>query len=104
MKAAVRRRSTALPLALACALMLAVGCQRHAASPDDCATVFYRLVDLELSESGYYDPVLRDRWHQSLARRFAPEVARCYGLRVRDDLAPCLAAAPHVRRRRARLE
>ncbi|HEY2732026.1 MAG TPA: hypothetical protein VGK52_18920 [Polyangia bacterium] len=91
MKTAARRRSTAL--ALACALILAGGCHRHAASPDDCAAVFDRLVDLELTESGYRDPVLRDRWRQNLAHRFAPELARCHGLRVRDDLAPCLAAA-----------
>jgi hypothetical protein len=93
MRTAVRRRSTALPLALACALILASGCHRHAASPDDCAAVFERLVDLELSEGGYRDPILRDRWRQNLAHRFAPDVARCHGLRVRDDLAPCLAAA-----------
>jgi len=93
MKAAVRRRSTALPLALACALILAGGCHRHAASAGDCAAVFKRLVDLELRESGYRDPILRDRWRETLARRFAPELARCRGLRMRDDLAPCLAAA-----------
>src|SRR5258706_15101556 len=69
------------------------GCQRHAASGAECAAVLDRLVELELNESGYRDPVLRARWQQDLGQRFAPEVARCRGLSVRDDLGKCLAAA-----------
>ena len=69
------------------------GCRRHAASAADCASVLERLVDLELAESGFRDPVLRARWQSELDRRFAPDLARCHGLRVHDDLVPCLASA-----------
>jgi hypothetical protein len=68
-------------------------CHRHAASIEDCHAVLDRLIDLELSESGYRDPILRARWQQDLARRFAPDLERCRGLTVLDDLRACLASA-----------
>ncbi len=69
------------------------GCNRHPASVDDCKAILHRLVDLELSESGYRDPVLRTRWQQDLVRRFAPDLERCRGQKVRDSLLTCLATA-----------
>ena len=71
----------------------APGCRRHAASADDCNDVLNRLIDLELVESGYRDPVLRARWQVDLGRRFAPELARCRNQKVRDDLHACLSTA-----------
>jgi hypothetical protein len=73
--------------------LAAPGCRRHAASTDDCNDVLNRLVDLELIESGYRDPALRARWQVDLARRFAPDLARCRNQEVRDDLHACLATA-----------
>ncbi len=69
------------------------GCRRHAASAEDCAGVLNRLIDLELIESGYRDPVVRARWEQNLERRFAPDLARCRNQKVRDDLRVCLTNA-----------
>ena len=69
------------------------GCRRHPASAADCGAVLDRIIQLELTESGYRDPVLRARWQQDLARRFAPELTRCRGLTVQDDLGPCLGQA-----------
>jgi hypothetical protein len=77
-------------------LFLAVsasGCNRHPASADECEAILQRLVELELSESGYRDPVLRTRWHKELVRRLAPDLARCRGQKVRSSLRACLASA-----------
>lgn len=69
------------------------GCRRRPASMDDCVAVLDKLVELELEESGYRDPVVRARWADEARRRFASELARCPGLLVRDDLHACLRAA-----------
>jgi hypothetical protein len=88
-------RSSGVPLAavIMAATLATAGCHRHAASAADCAAVLDRLIDLELTESGYRDPVVRVRWRDELGRRFAPDLARCRGLAVRNDLATCLTAA-----------
>jgi hypothetical protein len=69
------------------------GCNRHPASDDECEAILHRLIDLELSESGYRDPVLRTRWQEDLVRRFSPDLNRCRGQKVRSSLWTCLATA-----------
>lgn len=69
------------------------GCNGHPASASECSAILERLIDLELSESGYRDPVLRARWQQDLFRRFAPDLDRCRGREVRISLRTCLATA-----------
>ena len=69
------------------------GCGRHAATADDCRAVLDRIIDVELAESGYRDPVLRKRWQDELKQRFAPELSRCRGLTVRQDVRRCLDRA-----------
>jgi len=69
------------------------GCHRRPASMDDCVAVLDKLVELELEESGYRDPVVRARWADEARRRFAGELARCPGLLVKNDLYACLRAA-----------
>jgi hypothetical protein len=69
------------------------GCNRHPATEDDCEAILHRLVDLELSESGYRDPILRTRWQNDLNHRFAEDLDRCRGREVRSSLRPCLATA-----------
>ncbi len=69
------------------------GCNRHPARVDECEAILNRLIELELSESGYRDSVLRARWQQDLARRFAPDMDRCRGREVRGSLRTCLATA-----------
>ena len=93
-------RKRALVGLLAATVLASTGCHRHTAGAADCAAVLDRLVELELNESGYHDPVLRSRWQRDLARRFAPDLARCRGLTVRNDLAKCLPAARSSRRSR----
>jgi hypothetical protein len=80
-----------LPLALA--VTASLGCNRHRATPADCVAILDRLVELELSESGYRDPVASARWKTDLRGRFAPDLARCAGMTVSNDLVPCLPTA-----------
>lgn len=75
---------------LALGVIALAGCGRHKATPADCGAVLDRLIELELTESGYRDAVLRARWQQDLGRRFAPDLARCRGLTVKDDLRRCV--------------
>ncbi|MGA7744465.1 MAG: hypothetical protein WBP56_22325 [Polyangia bacterium] len=72
---------------------VASSCHRRPASEEDCKNVLNRLIELELNESGYRDAVLRARWQQELGHRFAPDLKRCRGLEVRNDLHACLATA-----------
>jgi hypothetical protein len=69
------------------------GCNRHPARADECEAILHRLIDLELSESGYRDPVLRTRWQQDLVRRFAPDLERCRGRKLRSSIRTCIATA-----------
>ena len=52
-----------------------------------------RLIDVELAESGFRDPVLRARSRDNLGRRFTPDLERCRGLMVPRDPNVCLATA-----------
>lgn len=66
------------------------GCHQHRATTEDCHAVLDRLVEIELNESGYRDPVLHVRWRDELERRFSADVDRCRGRKVRDDVRSCL--------------
>jgi hypothetical protein len=59
----------------------------------DCQALLDRLIDVELSESGYRDPVLRARSRENLGRRFSADLERCKGLMVPGDLHACLSKA-----------
>lgn len=79
--------------AVAIAVATLAGCHRHVATPADCRAILNRLVEMELTESGFRDPALVPRWQDDLARRFADELRRCRAVRVRDDLTDCLRSA-----------
>lgn len=85
-------RPRLLAALLAASVFGLAGCRRHAATANDCVAVLDRLVELELNESGYQDPVVRARWKIEARRRFAPDLNRCGGLTVRNDLETCLLA------------
>jgi hypothetical protein len=88
-----RRTHLGLLALVALTSAIGAGCRRHAASAFECASVLDRLVELELTESGYRDEVLRARWQHDLGLRFAADLERCRGLSVRDDLSTCLTLA-----------
>lgn len=87
----MRRRFPIIVVAIA--ILASAGCGRYKATTEDCRAVLDRIIELELSESGYRDPVLRAGWKSDLGRRFAPDTQRCQGLTVRRDLRHCLVDA-----------
>jgi len=91
-----RRKNLPLALAfatLAATAMSSAGCHKRPATRDDCLAVIDRLVQLELAESGFRDPVVQRRWTDELRQRLAPHLSRCEGRRVPDGLRACLVTA-----------
>lgn len=86
------RAMTSMGLALVAALVVAA-CASERATPADCTVIFDRIVALELAEMGYRDPALAERKRAELARRLAPELARCEGRRIGEGARACVAAA-----------
>jgi hypothetical protein len=78
---------------LVAAILVAPACGRRAATVVDCQALLDRLIDVELAEAGYRDPVLRARSRGNLGRRFSADLDRCKGLMVPADLLACLSKA-----------
>jgi hypothetical protein len=78
---------------LAAALLVVPACGRRAATAADCRALLDRMIDVDLDESGFRDPVLRARSRENLGRRFALDLERCKGLMVPGNLQVCLATA-----------
>jgi hypothetical protein len=76
---------------LAVAVIFVPACGRRAATAADCRALLDRMIDVELDESGFRDPVLRARSRENLGRRFALDLERCKGLTVPRNLQACLA-------------
>lgn len=88
-----RRPGARLGLALLALALPLAGCHKRPATRDDCLAVIDRLVQLELVESGFHDPVVTRRWTAEMRQRLSPYLTRCVGRRVPDGLRACLAAA-----------
>jgi len=82
-----------LIVGLAAAVFVVPACGRRAATEPDCRALLARMIDVELDESGFRDPVLRARSRENLGRRFSVDLERCKGLMVPKDLHVCLASA-----------
>lgn len=93
MTVAMRAPRRCLIGGLAAALLVVPACGRRAATPADCQALLNRLIDVELDESGFRDPVLRARSQENLGRRFSADLERCEGLMVPGDLHACLTTA-----------
>lgn len=78
---------------LSAALLVVPACGRRVATEPDCRALLDRMIDIELDESGFRDPVLRARSHENLGRRFAADLERCKGLMIPGNLQVCLANA-----------
>lgn len=69
------------------------GCRGRAATTDDCRAIVDRLIQIELAESGFRDPVLTERWQRTLHQQLDPLLDGCQGKRVPPDLRTCLLGA-----------
>jgi len=79
--------------AIAFVALALCGCRRHAATPDECALILDRIVQLELHELGFRDPALAARKSSELQRTLAPELRSCQGVRIRENAIPCVQRA-----------
>ena len=75
--------------------MTLVACQGDAtgATPEQCRAIFDRLVEVELAEMGYQDPVLTERRQAELARRYRSEIEECVGKAIPPGATECISSA-----------
>jgi len=79
-----------------CALGLFFGAchdETSGATPEQCRAIFDRLVEVELAEMGYQDPVLAERRQAELARRYRSEIEECVGKAIPPGAMECIASA-----------
>ena len=89
---AARRRWRRLGLAIALALG-SVGCNGNPATDQDCAGILDRIVELEVRERGFRDPVLLERKQVDLRRLLGPELRQCQGKRLKPGALACVQQA-----------
>ena len=75
------------------AFLLLGACRGEPATDEHCAAILDRVVELELGEQGYRDPVLTLRSQQELRVTLSREVARCKGLRLPKGAMDCIRRA-----------
>jgi hypothetical protein len=88
-----RRTLYATGFALLCTLFGVLGCRSTRATADDCARILDKIVELELHERGFRDPVLLRRKRDELHRRLGSELIECEGKLMRADAIGCLQHA-----------
>ncbi len=76
-----------------CSVLFGSGCNRRRATEDECRAIFDRIVDIELEERGYRDPMLAERRKTELRRQFDDRVRACVGRPIPDDAMGCVARA-----------
>lgn len=68
-------------------------CERRHATAQDCAAIFDRIVELELAERGFGDPLLLDRKQRQLRATLSSELNECRGKPVKPDALACVRTA-----------
>lgn len=63
------------------------------ATAEQCQFIFDRLVELELSEAGFRDPVVTKRWQKELSTRYQGELTDCIGRFLPSDAMSCVMKA-----------
>ncbi len=80
-------------LGLALSIVLAAGCKRERASAEACGEIFDRIVEVELQEQGFRDPVLARRKREELRGALGSELRRCEGRRLPAGALACVRTA-----------
>jgi len=89
-----RRRTWGLfALVLVGSILGVSRCKAERATPEDCEKLLDRIVELEMSERGFRDPVLLAQKQQDLRRALAPELRQCEGKRLKPDAIACTQQA-----------
>jgi len=69
------------------------GCRREAATQAQCAEVLDRIIQLELAEQGFRDPVLVARKQVELRALLAPQLTACVDRRLPAGALECVRRA-----------
>lgn len=86
------RTSTLLALLVAVLLGL-VGCTKEHATRAQCDTIFDRIVEIELRETGYRDQALLARRRAELRQRHRARIEACVGRPLRPGAMQCVVEA-----------
>jgi len=78
---------------IACLVVITSACSTQRATPEDCQLILGRIVELELAEIGFRDPVLAARKKEEVARRYEPELSGCVGKPFSTEDRRCVADA-----------
>ncbi|HVW27861.1 MAG TPA: hypothetical protein VHC69_20990 [Polyangiaceae bacterium] len=89
----LRRALYAVGFASACSVFGVLGCRSGRATADDCARILDKIVELELHERGFRDPVLLQRKRDELRRRLGSELDECEGKSMRAGAIGCVEHA-----------
>lgn len=73
--------------------LCAAACEGERATQAQCKAIFDRIVEIELEEQGFRDPLLASRHKAELGARYRAEVAACAGRRISADALQCVAKA-----------
>ncbi len=69
-----------------------VGCDQRATSAQ-CESILDRIVELELIEQGYRDPVLAEQKRVQMRRELASQIRSCTGKAIRPSALACVRTA-----------
>lgn len=72
-----------------------VGCG-PSSTADECKFIFDRIVELELEQRGFADPVLAAKKKRELQATLKGELSRCEGHRLPDGARECVTRATSV--------
>ena len=93
MRGFVKRVQCGWGIAILLAFSSLCGCRGEPATREECRVIFDRVVDLELGEMGYRDPVLAARKKEELARRLERDLEQCVGRRMPARALECVKVA-----------
>lgn len=81
---------------LALVLGLLAACATPRATREDCEHILERIVDIELKERGYKDPMLQTIKRSTLKRKLAQDLDRCVGKKLKTNAIRCVDAASSI--------
>lgn len=85
-----RRLLTSL---LVAPLGMGLACERSIATAEQCGRILDRIVDIELDEQGFRDPILGARKKAEMRRLLASELRHCVGASLSPEAIACVARA-----------
>ena len=75
---------------------LSLACSSESATPEQCRSIFSRLITLELNELGFQDPQLEKRWLDKLSIKYRADIDECIGKPIPKDALNCVQSAKNA--------